>query len=198
MARLRIIGGALSGRRFDVPVRPGTRPTSDRVREALSSALQARAAFEGARVLDLFAGTGALAFEALSRGAAEATLVDRDRHVARTLGRSAETLGLADRVTILARDAFKPKDLSEVCVQGPFDLVLLDPPYAYASRLDSLLGELRPSLAPNAWVVIEHGGDSPLLPSSSTGLSPHASYRYGATAIELLTVQPMSPESTPA
>ena len=75
---MRIVGGRLSGRRFGATKGRGTRPTSDRVREALASALDARAAFDQASVLDLFAGTGALSFEALSRGAAEAVLVDRD------------------------------------------------------------------------------------------------------------------------
>lgn len=195
---MRIIGGALSGRRFEVPIREGTRPTSERVREALSSALQARGAFEDARVLDLFAGTGALAFEALSRGAAHAVLVERDRRAAEALRRSATTLGLAEQTRIVARDAFQPKSLAQVAAAGPFDLVFLDPPYAMAPRLGKLLDPLRSALTPGAWIVVEHDAQGLPIDPAALGLSSQASYRYGATAIELLTVQSSPPESIPA
>jgi len=91
---MRIIGGRLSGRRFGAPSGRGTRPTSDRAREALASALESRGAFKGARVIDLFAGTGAFSFEALSRGASEAVAVDLDPRAIRQLTQSAKELGL--------------------------------------------------------------------------------------------------------
>ena len=101
---MRIIGGRLSGRRFGALSGRGTRPTSDRVREALASALQARDAFDGACVLDLFAGTGALSFEALSRGASHAVLVDRDSRTVRQITQSAKELGLGEKVHAVRLD----------------------------------------------------------------------------------------------
>ena len=92
---MRVIGGQLAGRRFGAPSGRGTRPTSDRVREALSSALESRGAFGDAVVLDLFAGTGALSFEALSRGAASAVLVDRDSRAIRELHEAEAQGGIA-------------------------------------------------------------------------------------------------------
>ena len=129
---MRIVGGRLSGRRFGAPGGRGTRPTSDRVREALGSALEARGAFDGARVLDLFAGTGALSFEALSRGAATAVLVDRDPGAIRQIKRSASQLGLAEDVRALRLDLL-PDPETELrklpTTVGGFDLVLVDAPY---------------------------------------------------------------------
>ena len=87
---MRIVGGRLSGRRFGAPGGRGTRPTSDRAREALGSALESRGAFDDAHVLDLFAGTGALGFEALSRGASDAVMVDCDPRVVRQIKQSAD------------------------------------------------------------------------------------------------------------
>ncbi len=101
---MRIVGGRFSGRRFGAPSGKGTRPTSDRVREALGSALQSRHAFDGAHVLDLFAGTGALSFEALSRGAAEALLIDRDLQAIQEIQRSAHALGVEDQARALKID----------------------------------------------------------------------------------------------
>lgn len=125
MGSLRIVGGALRGRRLRVPER-GVRPTSERVREAVFDILGSRVA--GARVLDLYAGTGALGIEALSRGAASAAFVEGERSVARALEENLERLGLSDRAAV----AVAPLDRGRVPAElpGPWDLVFLDPPYA--------------------------------------------------------------------
>lgn len=149
------------------------------MREALASALAARGAFDEARVLDLFAGTGALAFEALSRGASHAVLVDQDRRVAKALRVSAETLGLREETTVLCLDA--RRGLTQLA--GPFDLVFLDPPYALATELPRVLEGLRPHLAEDCIVIIEHGGD---LAHENLGLASIASYQYGDTSVELM------------
>jgi 16S rRNA (guanine966-N2)-methyltransferase len=148
MPELRITGGELGGRRIRVP--RGTRelrPTTERAREAIFSIL---GDVEGARVLDLFSGTGALAIEALSRGAAEATLVDTRPAGAR---RNLEDLGLTDRARTIRSDAARFLRRHE---QHTFDLVLCDPPYRLADRLADDLVHLIPGvLAGGGRVMIE-------------------------------------------
>src|ERR687892_855757 len=100
--RVRVVGGSARGRTLVAPPGGRTRPTSDRVREAIFNALWSRGAVEGARVADLFAGSGALGVEALSRGAAHATFVDSDRAARAAIHRNVETCGVADRATIAA------------------------------------------------------------------------------------------------
>lgn len=126
----RVVAGTLGGRRLEVPRGGAVRPTSDRVREALFSTLGAGVA--GAVVLDLFAGTGALGIEALSRGAAHATFVERDRGVARVLRANLDTLGLAADVRVVAADRFVGH-LAGSRDAPVYDLVLCDPPYGVAS-----------------------------------------------------------------
>ncbi|PWH05477.1 16S rRNA (guanine(966)-N(2))-methyltransferase RsmD [Brachybacterium endophyticum] len=159
----RIIAGALGGRTIPGPPGKGTRPTSDRVREALFSRLQGWDAITGARVLDLYAGTGALAFEALSRGAASATLVEMHGATARQLRRTAAELGLEDRCDVRAAKAEQvAASLAETA--GPsdiFTLVFLDPPYEVATEtLEQLLVTVRPALTDDALVVIERSSRS--------------------------------------
>jgi 16S rRNA (guanine966-N2)-methyltransferase len=185
---MRVIGGALSGRRFGAPSGRGTRPTSDRVREALASALQSRGAFEGASVLDLFAGTGALSFESLSRGAALALSVDRDPLAIRELKRSAVELGVDEqtralRLDLLGDPASVVRKLPEV--EGGFSLVFVDAPYANIASVPALLIELgkQGRLAPDAWVVIERPATHNW--SWPNGLASDADYRYGQTGISL-------------
>ncbi|HEU5429983.1 MAG TPA: 16S rRNA (guanine(966)-N(2))-methyltransferase RsmD [Actinocrinis sp.] len=144
----RIIAGSARGRRLAVPDGRSTRPTSDRTREGLFSALDAALnGFGGLRVLDLYAGSGAVGLEALSRGASAALLVDSDRAAARIMHANLDTLGLSgarvstDRVEHLAA---KP------CPDEPYDLVYLDPPYAMpAEELASVLV----ALADNGWIA---------------------------------------------
>jgi 16S rRNA (guanine966-N2)-methyltransferase len=136
------VGGALSGRRFASKIGDGTRPTSDRVREAIASAVASRGGFEGTRVLDLFAGTGAMAIEALSRGAAK------------VIEESLRTLGLSDRATVLTLDLSQRSAAARI--EGPFDRVFIDPPYAEAGAVAPLLDALAPQLADDALIVLEH------------------------------------------
>ena len=187
----RIVGGRLGGRRFSAPPGKGTRPTSERVREALASALGAREAFRG-RVLDLYAGSGALAFEALSRGAEAAVLVERDRRVVRQLRSSVQELGLEGRARVVGLDLGSRGAAARVAALGPFALVFADPPYALADGLPGLLSSLRASLAAGAFVVVEHG------PEVSPGpwppfLALEGAYRYGSTSLAMLRVGEESP-----
>jgi 16S rRNA (guanine966-N2)-methyltransferase len=153
VAELRITGGELGGRRIRVP-RGDVRPTTERVREAIFSILGDVA---GARVLDLFCGSGALAIEALSRGAAEATLVDTRPATAR---RNLEAIGLAERARTVRSDAARFLRRAEA---SSFDLVLCDPPYRLADRLAGDLDPLiRRALANGGRVMVETSPDRPL------------------------------------
>ena len=125
---MRIIAGQFRGRPLEAPPGIATRPTADRVREALFSMLTSRlGSFEGLRVADLYAGSGALGLEAISRGAGHATFVENDSRAAAAIKANAERLGVADRVRILGGSALAlPRS-------DPFDLVFADPPYAAGS-----------------------------------------------------------------
>jgi 16S rRNA (guanine966-N2)-methyltransferase len=125
---LRVIAGTAGGRKLVAP-RSGTRPTTDRLKEALFSSLDATV--HGATVLDLYAGSGALAIEALSRGATRAVLVDRDRLAIAAIRANLDTTGFADRARV--RRASASTFVSEPVPEAPFDLVFLDPPYDAAT-----------------------------------------------------------------
>jgi 16S rRNA (guanine966-N2)-methyltransferase len=155
---VRIIGGRLRGSKLPVPDAPGLRPTADRVRETLFNWLQGEVA--GARVLDLFAGTGALGFEAASRGAAEAVLLERDPRLAQMLREAARRLG-ADAVRVESVDALAWLGRAP---EGSFDIAFLDPPFA-AGLWDAAASRLQPWLAPDAWIYVEAPRDArPQLP----------------------------------
>jgi 16S rRNA (guanine966-N2)-methyltransferase len=172
VAELRITGGELGGRRIRVP-RGDVRPTTERVREAIFSILGDVA---GARVLDLFCGSGALAIEALSRGAAEATLVDTRPATAR---RNLEALGLAERARTVRSDAARFLRRAEA---SSFDLVLCDPPYRLADRLAGDLDPLiRRALANGGRVMVETSPDRPL----PLGLPLVTERGYGDTLIRI-------------
>jgi 16S rRNA (guanine966-N2)-methyltransferase len=128
---VRVVAGIARGRKLVAPKGDATRPTSDFVREAIFNSLQAHADLDGATVLDLFAGTGALGIEALSRGAAHATFVEDGRHALSALRANLETTGFADRATVLAHDATKA-ELPTV------DVAFADPPYAFTAWTDLL------------------------------------------------------------
>lgn len=149
---MRIVAGQWRGRRLVAPPGRTTRPTSDRVREAVFSIL---GPLDGERVLDLYAGSGALALEALSRGAAEATLVERDRAALTALRANVEALG-AEAHVIAGDVAAFLRSAAEA--DGHYDLVFLDPPYR-ATVVDLTLP---PVLAPGARVVAESDRRSPL------------------------------------
>jgi 16S rRNA (guanine966-N2)-methyltransferase len=154
MPELRITGGELGGRRIRAPKGAKLRPTTERVREAIFSIL---GDVSGARVLDLFCGTGALAIEALSRGAAEAALVDTHPATAR---RNLEALELTGRASVIRSDAARFLRRAE---EASYDLVLCDPPYRLADRLAADLDPLiRNALAEGGRVMAESSPDRPL------------------------------------
>ena len=161
--RPRIIAGEAGGRRLAVPAGEGVRPTSDRVKESVFSALGPGRLVD-ARVLDLYAGSGALGLEALSRGAAQALFVDQDPAAARAIRANIETLGFDGRATI--RQTPVATLLAGPPPPEPFDLALLDPPYdTSAADVENALHLLveRQWLAPNATVVVERAAGSPPL-----------------------------------
>jgi 16S rRNA (guanine(966)-N(2))-methyltransferase RsmD len=161
---MRVIAGELKGQRLVAPRGRRVRPTSDRVREATFSALGARV--EGARVLDLFCGTGALAIEALSRGALSAVLVDRDPRAA--LG-NVERLGLAGRVELVRSDAGRwLAARSEEADPPRFDLIFVDAPYRLA--------------VPGGRAIVESGARRPLRLESLARLRQR---RYGAADVAI-------------
>jgi len=154
---MRVIAGEYGGRTLDAPRGGATRPTSDRVREAVFSIL---GDVSGAVVLDLYAGSGALAIEALSRGAASATLVDSSPAAVASIRRNLGALGLEARVRREDARAF----LRAASRSAPqYDLVFLDPPYRHSSELGAQLSAvLAPILAPGARVVAESDRRAPL------------------------------------
>ncbi len=158
---MRIIAGAFGGRRLQTPRGDATRPTGDRVREALFSTL---GPLDGAHVLDLFAGSGALGLEALSRGASKVLFVEKARPAVAVLRANLEALGVEESVAqIHAGEAAAA--LRDASVRGDaYDLVLLDPPYRQAAALGATLSEtLFPLLAPGARVVTESDRRDPLV-----------------------------------
>jgi len=179
----RIIGGSAGGRRINTPRGVSTRPTSDRVREALFSAVEAWCgSLSGLRVLDLYAGSGAVGLEARSRGAGVVTLVEHDRRTAALITENVRTLGFTQRIEVVvgavaATLARAPRT--------PYDLVFLDPPYALpAEDVDRDLAALVAHgwLVPSALVVLERGsrGSDPTWPE---GLVADRDKKYGETVL---------------
>jgi len=190
----RIIAGKHRGRRLEVPSGLAVRPTAERLREALFSILQQlEPPLAGARFVDLFAGSGAVGLEALSRGAARLTAVENDRAAAAALRRNVEKLGESGRVKIVVGDATRLPRATE-----PADLVYLDPPYLSGlavSALQSLVtcGWLRPATL----VIVELAAREPFRPPASFTLEDER--RYGAGRIVLLrpaTPVPIAPSSS--
>lgn len=180
---MRITGGMYRSRALRAVRGQGTRPTSDRVREALFGILSSAGAIEGARVLDLYAGTGALAFEALSRGAESAVLVESARDAIGVIRDNIEALGVAKQASLLPGAVHRA--MARLVKAGPFDLVLADPPWALveSGEPSRALGELAAAgaLGPSAWVVLEHGARTPA--PSAAPLSFLETRRYGDTAL---------------
>lgn len=175
---MRVIAGRLGGRRLTAPRGLSTRPTSDRVREALFSAL---GDVTGAAVLDLYAGTGALGIEALSRGARHATFVESARPALAALRENLRSLDLGDAAHVVSQ----PVARAVAALRGPFDLVFLDPPYAALAEVPAALAALLAAgaLAPGARVVVEHASrdTAPVV----TRLTARPTRTYGDTAVTL-------------
>jgi len=170
----RLVAGRYGGRRLKVPSGPRTRPTSDRAREGLFSTLQSLVDLEGARVLDLYAGSGALGLEALSRGAAEATLVERDANALTAL--------LANVATLEANAQVVEADVPAFLGRGgpPYRLVLLDPPYDV--DVDPVLAQLEPWVEADGVVVVERASRG-AVPAVPAWLREERSRRYGEATL---------------
>lgn len=151
---MRIIAGELRSRRLHTPDNDKTRPTTDRSRESLFNVLENLIDLEGIRILDLFAGCGAVAFEALSRGAAEAVLVEKDRHAIESIRINIDDLELKDQTKLITKDAYA----SIALLNGDFDLIFVDAPYRDVRSTTEIPVMLLESalLKPGAIVVIEH------------------------------------------
>lgn len=190
----RIVAGTVGGRTIQVPAK-GTRPTSDRVREAVFSRLQHLDVLDGARVLDLFAGSGALGLEAASRGAAEVVLVDHARKAVDVARRNVTELGLGRVVRVVAETAERYAAGVAASGERPFDVVFLDPPYDLDDEtLAIVLTHLAAPgvLARGAVVVVERSTRSPE-PGWPDGLVSFARKDYGDTAVHYA-----EPEQEPA
>jgi 16S rRNA (guanine(966)-N(2))-methyltransferase RsmD len=176
---MRVIAGELGGQQLVAPRGWKVRPTSDRAREAIFSVLGDRVG--GARVLDLYCGTGALAIEALSRGAAGATLVDRDTRAA--LG-NVERLGLGERVELVRADVARWLENREGGEEKPiFDLVFIDAPYRLADRVGQELDTRLPDLlSEGGRAIVESGARRPLRIDSLSRLRQR---RYGAADVSI-------------
>jgi 16S rRNA (guanine966-N2)-methyltransferase len=179
---MRVIAGSLGGRALVAPRGRATRPTSDRVREAVFSIL---GSVDGARVLDLYCGSGALAIEALSRGASAATLVDNSSAAIGAVRRNLEALGLEAEVR---QQGVLPFLRNARAAGRHYDLVFLDPPYRHPSGLGTeLAAALLPVLAPVARVVCESDRRAPLQLMLGQPGEPQARV-YGDTLIQIFNV----------
>jgi 16S rRNA (guanine966-N2)-methyltransferase len=180
---VRIIAGSQKGARIFAPKGKDTRPTADRVREAAFNLLGPGAA-EDADVLDLFAGSGAMGLEALSRGAAHVTFVENDREACRTIVRNLDKLGL-ERATVLCQDALTALR-AEARAGTRYDLVLLDPPYRrFSSLQNAMISYLPDILAPGGTLLVETAADEePELP-----LPKRTTRRYGAARLTLFDAE---------
>lgn len=177
---MRIIGGSFGGRRLAAPKGAGTRPTSDRVRESLFSQLEAMDVLRGARIADLFAGSGGLGFEAMSRGGESVVFVDAWRAATRVIRENAKALGVAAEVV-------EAQVRSALDALGEFDLVFLDPPYPFGEEelsetLGLLVGGGGTRLTEGAVVVVERSARSPE-PTWPGGLERFRVRVYGETAV---------------
>jgi 16S rRNA (guanine966-N2)-methyltransferase len=179
----KITGGQLNSRKLKSPKGTNVRPTPGRVKESLFSILMDR--LEGARVLDLFAGTGAIGFEAASRGAARVVSVEGQREIAGAIEEAAKGLGIDDVVTVFPANA----ERALYRLEGPFDIVYLDPPYAepVPLQLFRLMRE-RNLLAPGALVVYEHAAKR-ILPEIP-GFRSVREEVYGDVALAFLAPEP--------
>lgn len=184
---MRIVAGTLKGRAISAPDGLDTRPTTDRVREALFSSLYSLlGGFDGLVVLDAFAGSGALGIEALSRGAARAVFYEHDAKAAATLKRNLEACGLgSNKAQVVRRDVFKAEGAGS---SASFDLAFFDPPYAYDP---ATVLALAAKLGKGTVVVYEHALDSRKKveeAAQAADLEILTSKKYGKTGITILEV----------
>lgn len=183
---MRIISGDLRGRRVAAPPGRDTRPTSDRVREALFSIL---GPVDGVDVLDLFAGSGALGLEALSRGAASATFVERAPRAAACIRGNVDALGVGDRARVVARD-WRAALAAERAAGRWYGVVLVDPPYRDVVRVADGLGPaLADVVTPGGTVVIERSARDRALTLAGLAVASRVDRTYGDTAVSVLRLE---------
>lgn len=174
---MRVITGIARGCRLETPPGMDTRPTTDRVKEGIFSAISFE--IEGRRVLDLFAGSGQMGIEALSRGARSCVFVDRNRRSVEVVERNLRASRLQASGTVLCRDALEYLTHTD----GTFDLVFLDPPYAAGLLVECMEG-LSGKLAPGGAVICESDRETEL-PDTVGALSLDRTYRYGRVVVRL-------------
>ena len=184
---VRIIGGRWRGRRLPVADMAGLRPTSDRVRETLFNWLAS--ALPGARVLDLFAGSGALGLEALSRGACEAVLVERDAKLAESLRQTVAKLRAEGEAQVVVADALA---FLRAPLHGRFDIVFLDPPFA-ADLWPEAFAALPSWLAGAAWLYVESPAGAEIEPGAGFGLHREGRPREARDALYRRVTLPADP-----
>lgn len=187
---MRVVAGSARGRRLIAPPGTNVRPTSDRVREAIFNALGSLDAVDDRVVLDLFAGTGALGIEALSRGARQVVFVEKDPAARAAIETNLQTTGLGDRARLVRGDALHfVRDGSR-----RFDLVLLDPPYRF-EHWATLLNDLAGAVTPDAIVLLESDRELVL----AEGWRVERQKRYGSTFVAIArppeSLRPSQPES---
>lgn len=174
---MRIIAGSARGRTFDAPQGRDTRPTLDRVRENVFNILQMKV--RGATVLDLFSGSGAMAFEAISRGAAEAVLVDIDRAANAVQRQNAAKLRMEGQCRILQCDW--QMAIRQLTATGErFQVIFLDPPYAMHDMVP-VMEAMRPLLAEDAVILLEH--EAKVFPATPDGFELYDSRKYGIAGV---------------
>ncbi|MFF0654061.1 16S rRNA (guanine(966)-N(2))-methyltransferase RsmD [Micromonospora tulbaghiae] len=179
----RIVAGTLGGRRIAAPPGAGTRPTSDRVREALFSAVHSHVDLDGARFADLYAGSGAVGLEALSRGAAHVLLVESDARAARVIRENIAALRAAPAARLVTGKVAGV--LAAGPTDGPYDVVFADPPYAVPdAEITAMLAALVDGgwLAPDALVIVERSSRTGPV-TWVEGVTPERSRRYGETTV---------------
>ncbi|HSJ72723.1 MAG TPA: RsmD family RNA methyltransferase [Miltoncostaeaceae bacterium] len=183
---MRIVAGTHRGRRITAPPGRVMRPTSDRVREAIFALV---GPVEGVDALDLFAGSGALGLEALARGAATATFVDRSPRAAAAIRANAASLGLEDRVRVVRRD-WRAALAAERAAGRRYGLCLCDPPYSLLPRIAGGIGAaLSPLMTPGGTVVIEHPSAGPDPEPKGLSIASRTERTYGDTAVSVLRLE---------
>ena len=183
---MRIVAGTHRGRRIAAPPGRATRPTPDRVREAVFAIL---GSVEGLDVLDLFAGSGALGLEALSRGAATATFVDRSPRAVAAIRANGAALGLEGRARVVRRD-WRAALAAERAAGRRYGLCLCDPPYSLLPRIAGSLGmALSPLMSAGGTVVIEHPSAGPDPVPKGLPIASRIERTYGDTAVSVLRLE---------
>ena len=186
---MRVIAGSLKGRRLDAPTWEGLRPTSDKLRETLFNVLGPRIA--GARVLDGYAGTGAVGIEAISRGAAHVTFVEQDRRAAALIRSNVEKCGISDGYAIIQASVLQAIDRlrqdRKSNEAAAFDVILLDPPYD--SDFHDALPHVGDIAKPDGVVILEHGKNADV-PAAAGRLVRVRELKSGDSALTFYTCQP--------